>query len=81
MLYDISYMWNLNRNDTNELTRQETDTQTLRTSLWLPEGRMVGRDRELGMDNQQGPTVEHMELCSMLCSNLDGRGVWGRMDT
>ena len=44
MLYDTSYMWNLNRNDTNELTRQETDTQTLRTSLRLPEGRMVGRD-------------------------------------
>ena len=33
------------------------------------------------MDNQQGPTVEHMELCSMLCGSLDGRGVWGRMDT
>ena len=22
-----------------------------------------------------------MELCSMLCDNLDERGVWGRMDT
>ena len=33
------------------------------------------------MDNQQGPTVEHRELCSMLCGSLDGRGVWGRMDT
>ena len=22
-----------------------------------------------------------MELCSMLCGNLDGRGVWGRTDT
>ena len=22
-----------------------------------------------------------MELCSMLCGRLDGRGVWGRMDT
>ena len=21
-----------------------------------------------------------MELCSMLCGSLDGRGVWGRMD-
>ena len=35
----------------------------------------------LKMDNQQGPTVQHRELCSMLCSHLDGRGVWGRMDT
>ena len=33
------------------------------------------------MDNQQGSTVQHMELCSMLCGSLDGRGVGGRMDT
>jgi len=33
------------------------------------------------MDNQQGPTVEHMQRCSMLCGSLDARGVWGRMDT
>ena len=33
------------------------------------------------MDNQQGPTVQHRELCSMLWGSLDGRGVWGRMDT
>ena len=32
-------------------------------------------------DNQQGPTVQHRELCSMLCGSLDGRGVWGRKDT
>ena len=24
------------------------------------------------MDNQQGPAVEHRELCSMLCGSLDG---------
>ena len=33
------------------------------------------------MDNKQVPTVEHMELCSMSGGSLDGRGVWGRMDT
>ena len=33
------------------------------------------------MDNKQGPTVEHRELCSVLWGRLDGRGVWGRMDT
>ena len=27
------------------------------------------------MDNQQGPTVLHRELCSMLCGSLDGKGV------
>ena len=35
----------------------------------------------LKMDDQQGPTVQHRELCSMLCGSLDGRGVRGRMDT
>ena len=33
------------------------------------------------MDNQQGPTVQHRELLAMLCSSLDGGGVWGRMNT
>ena len=33
------------------------------------------------MDNQQAPTVEHRELCSMLHDSLDGRIIWGRMDT
>ena len=32
------------------------------------------------MDNQEGPTVEHMKLYSILCGSLDGRGIWGRMD-
>ena len=36
---------------------------------------------KLKMDNQQGPTVQHRELCSLLCSSLDARGVWGRMNT
>ena len=34
------------------------------------------------MDNQQGPTVKHRELCSMSCGSLErGEVVWGRMDT
>ena len=32
------------------------------------------------IDNQE-PTVEHVELFSMLCGSLDGKGVWRRMDT
>ena len=32
-------------------------------------------------ENQQGPTVGHKELCSMLCGNLDGGRVWRRVDT
>ena len=31
--------------------------------------------------NQEGPTIWHVELCSMLCGSLDGRGIWERMDT
>ena len=33
------------------------------------------------MENQQGPAVQQKAHCSMLCGSLDGRGVWGRMDT
>ena len=33
------------------------------------------------IDNQQGPRAEHRELCSVLRGSLDGRGVWGKMDT
>ena len=33
------------------------------------------------MDNQQGPPVQHRELCSMSRGSLDERQVWGRMDT
>ena len=30
----------------------------------------------LKMDNQQGPTVQQKELCSVLCGSLDGREAW-----
>ena len=33
------------------------------------------------MDNQQGPTVCCMELCSVLHGSLDGGEASGRMDT
>ena len=33
------------------------------------------------MDSCQGPTIQHMQLCSVLCGGLGGRKVWGRMDT
>ena len=34
----------------------------------------------LKMDNQQGLTLQHRELCSTLCGSLDERGVWERTD-
>ena len=33
------------------------------------------------MDNQHVSTVEDIELFLMLCGSLDGREVWGRMNT
>ena len=37
-MYDNPYMWNLKRNDTNELIyKTETDSQTWRMNLWLLE--------------------------------------------
>ena len=32
------------------------------------------------MNNQKGPSVPLMKLCSLLCGSLDGRGACGRMD-
>ena len=92
ILYDIPFTWNLKRSDTNELTyKTERDSQDLENELLVAVG-MRGRVREFRMDmytllavfkmdNQQGSTVQHMELCSRLCGSLDGRGVGGRMDT
>ena len=75
----------------NLLTKQK-DSQTQKMNLWLLGGRIGGRDNRGGwgghvhtavfsVNNQQGPTAQHMELCSVLCGSLDGRKVWGRMDT
>ena len=60
--YNILYMWNLKKNDINELMKQ---THKLRIILWL----LGGRERDswgvwvghvhtaVFMDNQQGPTI------------------------
>ena len=82
-------MWNLKGNNTKELIyKAERKSQTQKTNLWLPQGKgQLGlwesqvHTATFKIDNQQRPIVQHMELCSMLCASLDGRGVWGRMDT
>ena len=89
-------MWNLKRHDTNELTyKMETDSQTSRMNLGLPGGRMEGRGSQgvwdghvytaiFKMDNQQGPTIQHWELYSILFMNQPGQegslGEKGHMD-
>ena len=43
--YDITYMWNLKKSDTNELIyKTKTDSQTWKINLWLPKGK--GQERE-----------------------------------
>ena len=50
MLYDSPYMWNLERNDTNELIyKTETDSQTQRRTYGYQWGTVGGRDRSLRM--------------------------------
>ena len=75
------------------LFAKEKQTHRLRKRTYgCQEERQRGRDSQgvwdervhnaiFKVDNQQGPTVQHMELCSVLCGSPDGRGVQGRMDT
>ena len=64
-------MWNLKRNDTNELITGQK--QTHRLSLWLPGGENGVKDTQgiwnghvhtaiLKIDRQQGPTAQRMKL-------------------
>ena len=47
MSHDIPYMWNLKRNEANELIyKLETGSQTQRTGLRSPGGRTGGRDSQ-----------------------------------
>ena len=82
-------MWNLKRNDANDLTYEtEKNSQTQKMKLWLSGGRDIQgvwkghvHAAVFKLDNQQGSTVQHMEPYSMLCASPDRRGVWRRMDT
>ena len=64
----------------------------LYNNLMVTRGKNGGRDNQgvwdghghtavFNMEKQQGPAGQHRELCLMLGASLDGRGVWGRMDT
>ena len=72
-LYDISYMCNLKRNDTNKLTNRKrlTDLENKlmdarRDSSGVWEGHV--HTAIFKMDNQQGTMVQHMEFhSSVMC--------------
>ena len=82
-------MWNLKRNDTNELTyKTERD---LTKELTVAGGKNGERDSQevwdrhvhtaiFKMDSQQGPTVQHMELAQCYLAAWMGRE-FGRIDT
>ena len=69
--------------------KTETDSQTWRTNLWISRGRDSSgiwdghiHAAVFKMDSQQEEsTVSNMKFCSMLYDSLNGRRVWGRMDT
>ena len=56
----------------NLFTKQKKDSQTYKTNLWLPKGKIGGWgigvwDQQIHtfiykIDKQQGPTVQHREL-------------------
>ena len=56
-IYNIVYMCNVKNNDTNELIyKRETDSQTQKTNLWLPNGK---GDREEQI-RSMGLTATHL---------------------
>ena len=71
--YDIIYMQNQKRNDTNDLIlKTETDSQTLKTNLRLPKGKGEGQGqiRSLGLTYTQGGGLVG-KSCLTLCSPMD----------
>ena len=49
--YDITYMWDLNYDATELIYKTETDSQTQKTSLWLPIGKGgKGINQEFGIN-------------------------------
>ena len=78
-------MWNLKRNDTNELTQQRSTD--LENKFMVTRGEGWGKRllREFGMDmhrllyltciRNKDLLYRHRELCSTLCGILNGRGV------
>ena len=85
-------MWNLLKMTQMNLFTKQKQTRKQRMSLWFL-GRGTGERNSqviwdghvhtatFKMDNQQGPTVQHIELCSVNVTWQPGReGVWRRMN-
>ena len=60
---DITSMWNLNKNDTNELVyKTETDSQTSKTNLWLLG---TGDMQEMGRCRSKGTKLQSVHRMNM----------------
>ena len=91
--YHMTFLTCKGQKEMKQMNLQKRNRPTdLENKLMVVGGRTGGRDSQevwsghvhaavFKMDNQQGPTVQHGELCSRLHGSLDGRGVLGRLDT
>ena len=71
----------------NLFTKRKQTHRHRKQTYGYQRGRLAGRDK-LGdwdwhihttiykIDNQQGPTVEHRELYSIFCNNLNGKRIF-----
>ena len=92
--YDSTYMGNQKKMiQANLFTKQkQTQTHRLQKQTYGYQRLTKGKEK-LGVwdwhihttifktDNQQGPTIQHRELCSLFCNNLNGKRIWKRTDT
>ena len=72
--YNWIYLRNRKRHTGSENEHMIDQWGEMVSKFWL-------RTATFQMDSKQGPTVHHTELSSILYGSLDGRGVWGGMDT
>ena len=81
--YDITLMWNLNK-DTNALIyNQKQNNRCRKQNYGYQTGRGRGIYQKFGINictplyktDKQGPTVYHRELYSIFCNNLYSKGL------
>ena len=72
--YDITYMWNLKRKDTNELIyKTETDSKTQENNLQLPKGKHGGGVGRAGI-NQEFESNIYMYIYMYICIHMYKQG-------
>ena len=77
--YDTTNVWNLKHDINEHIYKTEIDSRH-RKQIYGFQQEWLGMNEEFGInvlhtiiykvDNKQGPTVYHKELCSVSCNNL-----------